>query len=164
MSRLYLSGLILLLSGCFVLGNGSKIRAQNPAGVAWLSWKQLDSALNVAPRRTFVFFYADWCVYCKRMERTALVSPEIISTLNSDYYAVKMNAESQDTIRFDNNILINRVQDKRNAAWHDMALLLGSRDGFPFGLPVSVVLSEKFEVLRRSFVYMSPDDMKRFLD
>ena len=50
------------------------------------------------PKLIFVDLYADWCVPCRIMEANVYSDPTVASVLNSRFYAVKLNAESQDTI------------------------------------------------------------------
>ena len=68
--------------------------------IQWLSFEQLNDSLSVKPKKVFVNFYADWCLYCKEMDRTTFQDLAVIKTLNENYYAVKMNVESKETIFF----------------------------------------------------------------
>lgn len=36
--------------------------------VTWLSFEELETALINEPKKVMMHFYADWCVYCKKME------------------------------------------------------------------------------------------------
>ena len=110
-----------------------------------------------------VDFYADWCAYCKKMDKAAFTDQDVIRALNDNYYAVKMNAESQDTIVFGGKIFSNKELGNKRNPTHEIPLLLGSREGQPFSLPVIVILDEKFQVTERHFEYISPKRMKGIL-
>ena len=46
------------------------------------------------PRKIFVDVYTDWCGWCKRMDKDTFSNAEVAEYVNSNYYAVKLNAES----------------------------------------------------------------------
>ncbi|MEM9076769.1 MAG: thioredoxin fold domain-containing protein [Bacteroidota bacterium] len=132
--------------------------------IQWLSFEQLEDSLSIKPKKVFIEFYADWCAYCKKMNKAAFKDKGIISLLNSEYYAVKMDAESTDTIVFGGDSYRNKeVGQKRNPT-HEIPLLLASRENYPFSLPAMVILNEKFEVTSRYFEYLSPKKLNRILD
>ena len=132
--------------------------------INWLTFEQLEDSLSVKPKKVFINFYAEWCAYCKKMDAAAFKNKEVISKLNSDYYAVKMNAETKDTIVFDDTPFINRYIGKSRNPTHDIPLLLASREQQPFSLPAMVLLNEKFEIIDRYFSYLSPKDLNRVLN
>ncbi len=151
--------IILLLVLCY--GN---LAAQNRAQINWLSWEELDSALVTKPKKTFLFFEADWCAYCKKIDRVVFTKPGIIQKLNKDYYAVRMNVETQDSIYFDGKVFTNTQSLTRRNGVHDLALLLGTRPGKSFSLPVTLILSEDFSIKKRIFNYYTSGLLLGFLE
>ena len=129
--------------------------AQPPgdAAVHWLTFAQLDDSLRVHPKRVFVFFYADWCTYCRKMEREALRDVRVRALLNGGYYAVRMNVETADTVRFGQQVFVNQRLHKPNPV-HQVARLMAGRKGKPFSLPAMVVLDEQFKATARYFQYL----------
>ncbi len=132
--------------------------------VTWLSFEQLEDSLAIKPRKVMISFYADWCVYCKKMDRAAFRDPEVVETLSVQYYAVRMNAESRDTIVFDGVSYSNRQLGKKRNPTHEIPLLLASRENYPFSLPAIVLLDEQFRITSRHFEYLSPAQMKNILE
>ena len=160
--ELMLSRKVLAVLGMFFLASIS-LQAQNKA-INWLSFEQLEDSLAVKPKKVFIDFYADWCAYCKKMDEAAYKDPRIISILNTDYYAVKMNAEAANDISFDGQLFSNKQFEKKRNPVHEIALLLASREGIPFSLPAIVILDESFAVTKRYFEYLSPKKMQIVLD
>ena len=132
--------------------------------IQWLSFEQLEDSLAIAPKKVFIDFYTDWCAYCKKMDRAAFSDPDVISKLNSHFYAVRMDAETKDTVVFDEQKYINRDIGKKRNPVHEIPLLLASRDGVPFSLPAIVILDESFHVRERHFEYIAPQKMLEILD
>lgn len=132
--------------------------------INWLSFEQLEDSLRVNPKKIFISFHADWCVYCKKMEKTAFKNKTVISILNKKYYAVKMNAESKDTIVFDGVSYINKNLGKSRRPTHQIPLLLASRKNKPFSLPVHLVLDKNFKPISRYYEYLSPKKIIEILE
>lgn len=127
--------------------------------IQWLSFEQLEDSLSIKPKKVIIDFYADWCSFCKKMDKVGFKNKDVIQRIKENYYAVKMNAETTDTISFGGQQFVNKEVGKRRRANHEIALLLGSRENYPFSLPVIVVLDESFKVSSRHFQYLSPKNM-----
>ncbi len=123
--------------------------------INWISFEQLDDSLAVKSKKVFISFYADWCSYCKKMDKVAFRDPKVVEMLNSEYYAVKMDAETKDTIVFEGKKFHNTEFGKKRRPTHQIPLLLASRKERPFSLPAIVILDREFQVKRRYFEYMS---------
>ena len=138
---------------------GISSHAQEKETVEWLSFDQLDDSLSVQPKKVFVDFYTDWCTYCRKMDKVVFTKPEVVKVLNDDYYSVRMDAESTDSIRFDGQFFINdQVKESRNPV-HQLAQILAYRDG-EFTPPTMIILDENFNIRKRYFEYL---DSKRLI-
>ena len=111
-----------------------------------------------------IFFFADWCTYCKKMDRAAFKNKDVIRILNDNYYAVKLNAETKDTIVFESVKYINKNIDKSRKPIHQIPLLLATRRGKPFSLPANLILDKSFKIKERYFEYLSPKKMVEILE
>ncbi|MEZ0452518.1 DUF255 domain-containing protein [Sphingobacterium thalpophilum] len=101
--------------------------------INWVSFEQLDSLMAVAPRETLLFIHTDWCSYCRKMEQEVFTKAEIVSRINSLYYAIKLDAESTQRITFDQSIWKPAWNGKRKGQYHPLALQLlhGRKMVFP---------------------------------
>lgn len=61
--------------------------------------KAIDKAF-VQNKKVLVYIYADWCGFCKLMERKALRNREVIRYINQRYVPVMLNAMSKDEVWF----------------------------------------------------------------
>ena len=97
------AAVLFLLAFCVPAGL-SPAYAAVPKKKSKVHWMDYTTALAKAkqnPKLIFVDLYADWCVPCRIMEANVYSDPTVASVLNSRFYAVKLNAESQDTISCD---------------------------------------------------------------
>ncbi|WP_121667238.1 thioredoxin family protein [Mesonia aquimarina] len=139
------------------------VSAQRKAEINWMSFEQLEDSLQQKSKKTLVYFYADWCVYCKKMDRNAFKNSAVVKKVKEEFYAVKMNAETSDTIYFDGIKFYNDELEKKRNPTHQLAKLLASREGKPFALPAIILLDENFKVITRSFTYLTSKSLQSFL-
>jgi len=152
---------ILFFISFFVFAD--EIKAQNQE-INWITFEQLEDSLAIKPKKVFINFYADWCAYCKKMEEAAFKNNEVIAALNNNFYAVKMNAESKDSINFGGKVFTNKQINKKRNPTHEIPLLLGNGENKEFTLPLTLILNEDFTVISRHFEYISPKKMIAILD
>ncbi len=153
----------LLMTLLAVLLFTHSVSAQDES-VAWLNFEQLEDSLAVKSRPVFISFYADWCAYCKKMDRVAFRDPKVIARLNRDYLSVRMNAETRDTIVFGGQTYVNREFGRKRNPTHEIPLLLATRESYPFSLPAMILLNEDFEITGRYFEYLSPEKLTEILE
>ncbi|RAV29149.1 thioredoxin fold domain-containing protein [Sinomicrobium soli] len=139
--------------------------AQAGSGIPWISVRELTDSLQTHPKGTLLYFHADWCAYCKKMERNAFRSPAVLARLRErGIYTAGMNVETTDTLRFGEREFYNREAETRRRPVHEFAYLLGSRENEAFSVPVLILLDENFAVIRRSFSYMTTGELLEFLE
>ncbi|MEL7003575.1 MAG: thioredoxin fold domain-containing protein [Bacteroidota bacterium] len=151
--------------GCLlvvILFTTNHLQAQKEPSVSWLSFEQLSDSLSVKPKKVFVDFYTPWCIFCRKMDKVVFTDPEVIQQLNNDYYSVRMNAESRDTIYFEGQPFINDQLGKTRNPVHQLAQLLATRNG-KFAPPALIILDENFAVKNRYFEYLTSEKMLRAL-
>ncbi|WP_422106772.1 thioredoxin family protein [Winogradskyella sp.] len=148
---------IIALIGFFFLGFVPKEK------VNWLSFGELETALTEKPKKVIVHFYADWCVYCKKMEEAVYTKPDIIEVLNADYYAVSFNVESKDSIHFGGQTFVNLNAGKKRTAFHQIPEFLAGRKDRDLELPATVILDKDFNIEKRFYQYIPPKEMLTIL-
>lgn len=159
--KLKQSVMMVLWLGSFLPGHICLAQNSNNK-INWISFSALSDSLKVNPKPVLVYFYADWCSVCKQMECTTFEDKRAIEVLNKNYYAVKMNVETKDTIAFGNQTFVNKRIKKVNPV-HDIALLMASRKDKPFSLPAIVLLNDKFIAEARYFQFLDAEAMEKIL-
>lgn len=150
--------LILHITMVLSLGVGMA-GAQQRKAIDWISFEQLSDSLDMKPKKVLISFHTDWCTYCRKMHQEVFTNAQIAEVVNRDYYAVQFDAETRDTVRFDGQVFVNSRATRRRAAFHDLALILGSRE-HRFTVPVTMILDQEFNVISRHFDYL---DSKKLL-
>lgn len=138
------------------------VQAQKPTNGQWLQFNDLDSTLAAQPQQVLLYFYADWCTYCRKMDKEVFTKPEVIAALGN-LHAVKFNAESRDTIRFEGRQFVNTAPIQKSTPLHELALALAMRNG-QFTPPVLLLLDSDFRVIRSSYQYMDSKKLLRFIE
>jgi len=139
------------------------IKSKEPNSINWISFEQLNDSLVINPKKVMIDFYADWCQQCREMKKNVFTNPRVIEILNSKFYAVKMDVESNDTIAFGNQIYINERIDKRNPI-HQIPLLMASRKDVPFSLPAIIFMDENFKATSRYFQFLDSVQLIEILE
>ena len=158
-----ISKISFLLISLLYFATTTNMHGQQKDQINWISFNQLNDSLKVHPKKVFVNFYADWCVYCKEMDRTTFQNKDVIKQLNENYYAVKMNIETEEKIIFGGQTFVNNRIKKVNPV-HEIALLLASRKNKPFSLPAYLVFNEKFEAEARYFQYIDVPALLKIIE
>ena len=108
------------------------------------------------PKKLVIDVYTDWCSWCKKMDKSTYQNEEIIQQINEDFYFVKLNAETRDSIFFDNKIFTFQNQYKANE--FAVALLNGQ-----MSYPSTVFLDENLGLLTVVPGYLTPKDLSPIL-
>lgn len=128
----------LLLTGILVLAALSSSQAPidnsplaaEPA-IEWLSWGEAMDKMATEPKKIFIDVYTDWCGWCKRMDASTFTDPAVIQLMNEHFYAVKLDAEQEESIEYDNHTFVYRPDAGRRGV-HELAYaLLDGKMSYP---------------------------------
>lgn len=118
--------------------------------VNWVTFKELPLLINQEAKPIMVFIHTDWCKYCLMQEQNTFSDSAVVSNLNENYYCVKLNAETEETISF-----LNRDYNF-NGNQNELSWVLGAENN-QLSFPTTVVLSSQFQITNRWVGYLSKE-------
>ncbi|MBQ7532366.1 MAG: DUF255 domain-containing protein [Bacteroidales bacterium] len=140
---------LMVLFALPIFGNAQKIN--------WMTFQEAVELNRTAPKKIFIDTYTDWCGWCKKMDQTTFQDSLVVAYMNENYYAVKLNAEMNDTINFGGYTYVNEGGMNGRRGTHQLAaaLLQGK-----MSYPSYVFMNERNQLITVAPGYM---DASQFL-
>ena len=104
---------ILLLSVLF-LCTSTTIKSEPKEKINWMTVEEAQEKFMVSPKPIIIDLYTNWCYWCKVMDKKTYNNKNVISYINKHFYAVKINAETKETINWGNKNYFYNPQNKMN--------------------------------------------------
>lgn len=140
------------LLGIITAFNANKTTATEEPKIKWLTLEEAFAANQKAPRKILIDVYTGWCGWCKVMDKQTFTNPEVIKYVNTQFYAVKLNAEGTEDIKIGTTLY--KFDAERRSHQAAIALLQGK-----MSYPTIVYLDETFNMIQPIPGYM---DAKQF--
>ncbi len=108
--------------------------AANEGELAWIGFDEGMKRAASENKLILVDVYTDWCHWCKEMDKNVYTNDSIIELIGRNYIPVKLNAESDDVIVFnDESITKRRWTANMGVTGYPTTIFLDS-DGEPITL------------------------------
>jgi len=114
------------------------------AQIKWMNIEEAMKKQDSMPKTVMIDMYTDWCGWCKKMDAETFSNPELAGYINANFYPVKFNAETTDTIMFPIKTTDEKTGEKKteykpfinlqtgNRSSHTLAqMLLSGRMSYP---------------------------------
>lgn len=139
----------------------NELVAQN-SQINWMTFEEALAAQKENPKKIMIDAYTKWCGPCKMLDKNTFSNADLAQFVNENYYAVKFNAEGNETITFKGKTYTNprynpAKANKRNSA-HQLAGYLGVQ-----AYPTIIFLDENAEFLAPIKGYKTPQQLEIFL-
>ena len=116
--------------------------------VNWVSIEEAQELVKTAPRKVFIDIYADWCSWCKVMDKKTFSNSKVANYINDNYYAVRLDAESHEMTTFNGQKVSQRDLVKSFKVQ---------------GLPTIVFIDERFKKIKPVPGYQDPTQFLKSL-
>jgi thioredoxin-related protein len=137
----------------FLIAFNTMAQEENKSnGIKWMSFEQAVAMSNANPKKIFIDVYTKWCGWCKRMDASTYSDASVIDYMNKNFYAVKLDAETHDTIHFADKAFVYRDDARAN----EIAISLLNQH---MSYPTSVYLDEKFALLGPAPGYQTAEQL-----
>lgn len=148
------SATLIAVFGIFLTLNAQK----NNEKVVWYSIEEAIELSARNPKKIMIDVYTDWCGFCKRMEAETFSDARVARYINQNFYPVKFNSETRDTVYFQGQMFVNDGEGRRSPHQFSIALLSGQ-----MSYPSVVYINEALELLTVVPGFMTPERIEPIL-
>ncbi|MFY0654270.1 MAG: thioredoxin family protein [Cyclobacteriaceae bacterium] len=125
--------------------------------VKWTTFENLNDSIRKAPKPILVFIHASWCKFCKMQDVNTFKNPEVAHKISSDYYALRLDGESKEQIKFLNRTYRFKASGPQTGT-HELAEFLGKKNG-SMTYPTTVFLSPQLEIAGKKTGFISAKNL-----
>ena len=131
---------VLVVSTVLLSWKKTPAPAPKPAEeIHWItSIDELQAKMKANPKKVYIDMYTSWCGWCKKMDVSTFQNPGLIRYMNNNFYAVRFDAETKETIHFQGKEYVFKPEFKANT--FAVELMKGQ-----MSYPTAVVMMENFQ-------------------
>lgn len=152
---------MVLICGLCSLNGIGQAAEHSESPVHWVTLAEALELSKSTPKKIMIDVYTHWCGPCKTLTQNTFYDNEVSEYLNTHFYSVKFNAESADTIYFDQKVFTNPdykpSQTGRNSV-HEFTRYLGVS-----AYPTVLFLDENAKLLLPAPGYRTPPQIELYL-
>ena len=127
--------------------------------VKWYTVEEAEKLSKENPKKWIVDVYTDWCGWCKVMDKETFSHPDIAQYINKNFYAVKLNAESKESVTFQGTTY--KYMEQGGKGYQELAVgLLNGQMSFPS----IAYLNEDLQLLTIVAGYQTPQVIEPLLN
>jgi len=129
--------------------------------VHWITIGEMQKLQETEPRKVLIDVYTQWCGPCKMMSSKTFTNPDVAEYLNKNYYCVKFDAESADSVVFRGQTFKNpnyKPNTQGRNGVHQFAQAMNVT-----AYPTLIFLNEKSEYLMPLTGYHTPSQLEIYL-
>ena len=128
-----------------------------PSPIKWYTIQEYEQLNKKEVRPAFIDVYTEWCGWCTKMMQTTFANPGIANYINNNFYPVRFDAETHDTIIYNGKKYINKSANKKST--HDLAIeLLKGQMSYP-----TIIYIDRKGNINPVPGYMKPTDLEPIL-
>lgn len=130
--------------------------------INWITIEEAIELQKTAPKKIIMDVYTNWCGPCKMLDKNTFGNADVANYINEHYYAVKFNAEGNDSVTYKDKTFGNPKYDatkanRRNSA-HEFSRFLNVR-----AYPTMVFFDEEANFITPVTGYLKPQELELYL-
>jgi thioredoxin-related protein len=63
------------------------------SAINWLTFDEAQKLERTSEKKFFLYFYTNWCGYCRKLEQSTFIDPSITDYINGHFIPVRINSE-----------------------------------------------------------------------
>lgn len=136
--------IIIFFVCCAAFATNAQVKVSKApkAKINWMSLEQAYEANQKEPRKAIVDVYTSWCGWCKVMDQKTFTDERVIDYINQKFYAIKLDAETKDTIKIGTQKYVWMEENGYNQAGVALAISEGR-----ISFPTISYLDESFKLI-----------------
>lgn len=73
-------------------------RAGEPTGaIEWTKWESALSKTKEQDKKSFIYFYTEWCSYCKKVEEVLFKDAAVVKYLNENFVSTSIKVQGDES-------------------------------------------------------------------
>ena len=130
--------------------------------INWITLEKAVALQKQAPKKIMMDVYTSWCGPCKMLDKNTFQNADVVDYVNKHYYAVKFNAEGNESVDFKGKIFSNPGYKpelaKRRNSQHQLAGYFQVS-----AYPTIVFMDEKGDLIAPIRGYKNPNQLELYL-
>lgn len=123
--------------------------AEKEVSIKWFSMNDIDSLSALKDKKIVIDVYTTWCPPCKKMDEYTFKDRRIINYINTNFYPIKFNGESQQTLTFKGEVYL--PTKKTHSLTHSLSIS---------AYPTLLFFDEKRNLITKEAKFFSPNEME----
>lgn len=78
---------------CLLVPNMLSAREPIDHTINWLTFDQGQKKGQAQKQKFFLYFYADWCGYCRKLEKETFTNKDVAKFINANFIPVRINSD-----------------------------------------------------------------------
>lgn len=130
--------------------------------INWITLEKAVALQKQAPKKIMMDVYTSWCGPCKMLDKNTFQNADVVDYVNKHYYAVKFNAEGNESVDFKGKTFSNPGYKpelaKRRNSQHQLAGYFQVS-----AYPTIVFMDEKGDLIAPIRGYKNPNQLELYL-
>ncbi|MCB0399131.1 MAG: thioredoxin fold domain-containing protein [Winogradskyella sp.] len=154
--------IVLAFIAIVTLASFQSVSKTSEKKINWLTLEEAIKLQEKKPKKIIMDVYTNWCGPCKMLDKHTFHNADVVNYINEHYYAVKFNAEGDDSVTYKDKTYTNPNYDpakanRRNSA-HELTRTLGVR-----AYPTMVFFDEEGNYIAPISGYLKPQQLELYL-